>query len=121
MTFDIIVVLPKQYRLHDYREIEKVKKEGKFLPSPLFGFLLLEKLSQPVSRFSFIVSTKISKKAVERNRIKRVLSETVRNLLPKIKPGFDGVFLAKKSLIGKKKIEIETEIERVFKKSGIMS
>ena len=112
-------MLPKKYRLHDYQEVEKVKKEGKLYQSPLFGILVFKKDDQTTSRFSFIISTKISKKATERNRAKRVLSEAVRGLLPKVKPGFDAVFLGKKSLIGKNKKEIETEIEMVFRKSGL--
>ncbi len=118
-------MLPKQYRLHDYQEIERVKKEGKLFQSPLFGVLILEKTGQsvslsPFSRFAFIVSKKVSTKATERNRIKRVLSESVRLLLPAIKPEVDGVFLGKRDIIGKKKIEIEQELENIFRKAKLL-
>lgn len=134
-------MLPKQYRLQDYQEVEKVKKEGKLYQTPLFGLLVLsraeglvlntsaklgvnpvERLSSRFSfpRFAFIISTKISKKATQRNRAKRVLSEAVRGLLPKLKFSFDAVFLGKKSLIGKSFSEIQAEVEKVFRKSGLM-
>ena len=113
-------MLPKKFRLHDYQEVEKVKKEGKLYQSPLFGLLVLEKPGQATSRFSFIVSTKLSKKAVQRNHLKRLLSEAVRGLLPKVKPGFDLVFLGKKSLIGKSLSEIQIEVNNIFCKSGLM-
>lgn len=112
-------MLPKKFRLQDYQEIEKVKKEGKLYQSPLFGLLILKKEEQSTPRFSFIVSTKLSKKAVQRNHIKRLLSESLREVWSKIKPGFDGVFLGKKSLIGKTKMEIEEEIKRVFLEIGL--
>jgi len=118
-------VLPKQYRLHDYQEIERVKKEGKLSQSPLFGVLILEKTGQSVSlsvppRFAFIVSKKVSIKATERNRIKRVLSESVRSLLPAIKPDIDGIFLGKRGIIGKKRTEIEPELENIFRKAKLL-
>ena len=37
-----------------------------------------------VSRFAFIVSTKIDKRATVRNRIRRLMSESVRLFLPEI-------------------------------------
>ncbi len=72
------------------------------------------------SRFAFIVSTKISKKAVERNRVKRKLRETVRQLLDRIDSGFDVLFLAKKNLLEKTDKEIKEETEKLFKEAGII-
>lgn len=119
-------MLPKKFRLQDYQEIERVKKKGKLYQTPLFGFLVLKKENQPFSRFfftrfTFIISKKISKKATERNKTKRLLSEATRELLLKIKPGFDAVFLAKKSLIGRNYIEVKKETESLFKKCGLLS
>jgi ribonuclease P protein component len=42
-----------------------------------------------------VVSTKVSKRAVVRNRIKRRMREAVRHIMPKIKPGHDITFVAK--------------------------
>jgi len=118
-------VLPRRYRLQNYQEIEKVKKEGKLYQISFFGLLILKRtLSEAEglpTRFAFIVSKKLSKKAVQRNRAKRLLSEAVRGLLPKVKPGFDIIFLGKKSLIGKSFSEIQVEVEKVFRKSGLLA
>lgn len=46
----------------------------------------------PQSRFGFVVSTKVSKKAVERNRIKRRLRDITRKS-PDIKIGFDVIII----------------------------
>lgn len=46
------------------------------------------------SRFGFVVSTKVSKKAVERNRIKRRLRDIIRKNIDNIKAGFDIVVIA---------------------------
>lgn len=46
----------------------------------------------PDSRFGLSIKSGLFKKAVERNRIKRLIRECLRNDLSRIKPGFD-VFL----------------------------
>lgn len=59
-----------------------------------------------ISRFAFIVSTKIDKRATARNRMRRVLSESVRHLLATIQP-IDGIFIAKKNFADLPQTEIE--------------
>jgi len=73
-----------------------------------------------LSRFGFIVSTRISKKAVLRNRAKRLLREVVRALLPKMKGGFDVLFLAKKETIKASQAQILKEAKKLFKKGDLM-
>lgn len=113
-------MLPKQFRLQDYQDIEKVKNKGRLYQAPFFGVLVFSRNDTQNSRFTFLISLKISKKATKRNRAKRLLSESVRLLLPKIKPGYDLVFLAKKNIIDKFKTEIGIEVERVFEKIELM-
>ena len=55
-----------------------------------------------------MVSKKISKRAVDRNKIKRLLSESVKSNLIGGK-GYKIVFLAKKNILGKKFAEVEKE------------
>lgn len=74
---------------------------------------------EDASRFGFIVSKKISKKAVERNRVRRLLSEAVRQLLAKIMSGYEVIFLAKKAMVGRGFEEILEEVKRVFRKVGL--
>ena len=73
------------------------------------------------SRFGFIISTKIHKRAVKRNRAKRLLSEAIFALSPKIKPGFDVVFLAKKKIVEANLEEVKIEVKRLFAKAGMVS
>ena len=63
-------------------------------PSPASRDLPLKKGEQP--KFGFIISRKISKKAVVRNKIKRLLAEEIRKNLDKFENGFRGIFLIKK-------------------------
>lgn len=110
-------MLLKKNRLVRRPDFEKVKTKGEKFQSNLFG-LLVYPTNNESSRFGFVISTKLSKKAVERNRVKRILREQVRLLLPRIKPGFDVVFLGKKAILESNQEEIGSEIKRLFKKSG---
>ena len=51
------------------------------------------------SLFAFLVSKKLDKRAVVRNKIKRRLSEAVRSLLPQVKAGQAVIILAKKEIL----------------------
>lgn len=112
-------MLPKEHRLPLRFELHRVQKEGKPYQFSLFG-LLVTKSDSPISRFAFIVSKKIHKKATKRNRIKRLLREAVRSFLPKIKPGFDVVFLVKKGILEKDFKTVQSAVEKSFKKAGLL-
>lgn len=65
------------------------------------------------SRFGFVVSTKISRKAVVRNKIKRRLREIVRQ--SNIEPGFDVVIIAKPEITDSNYQDIKNELKNLFK------
>ena len=131
-------MLPKQHRLPLRTELKRIQKEGKLIQGELFSLLVSGRVhlgggakfdsrehlrggARPPSRFGLIVSTKIHKKAVRRNRIRRLLVAAVGKMLPEIKPGFDGVFLVKKAILGKRLVVIEKEVRALFEKAGIVS
>lgn len=86
-------MLPKENRL-PVGGFSLIKENGKLIKTPFF--LMISRFRQDLNptRFGFIVSTKVSKKAVERNRIKRALRDAVRILKPQIKNGYDILFIA---------------------------
>ena len=116
-------MLPKQHRLPLRTELKRVQKEGKLIHGQLFSLLVATQLSinDGLSRFGFIISSKVHKKAVKRNRAGRLLNEAIQSLLPALKPGFDGVFLARKTIVDKNLNEIKKEVERIFRKGGLIS
>jgi len=69
------------------------------------------------SHFGFIISTKISKKAVVRNRIKRIIAEAIRARLSEIKRGLDVVFLIKPYVLKIDKIELQKETNEAITKN----
>ena len=110
-------MLPKSYRFPLSTEFGRIKKEGQMINGSLFGLLIAKGYG---TRFGFVISTKIDKRAVVRHRVKRLLAEAVRANLKKIKPGYDFVFLAKKSVVGKSLVEIRKEIEDILIQADLM-
>jgi len=81
--------------------------------SPLFGAIYSFDDDKEI-KFGFVISKKISKKAVDRNKIKRRMCEVLVKNLDKFKAGTRIVFLAKKSLLEAKIGEIEKEINNLI-------
>jgi ribonuclease P protein component len=106
-------VLKRENRIRSKKEFAEIRNEGRVLYSPLFGFLTCKK-DDDFKKFGFIVSKKISKRAVDRNRIRRVLSEIIRNNLEKFEKGTRVVFLTKQEILGKKYEEVEREVKKFF-------
>jgi len=103
------------------KEFEEVLRDGVMHQSPLFGMLVLKKDGKDLTRFGLIVSKKIDKRAVVRNRIRRVVLESVRLSLDKIKNGYLVVFLTKKKLIGLGVKEVKKEVDFGLRKMGLLN
>ncbi len=106
-------MLKKRNRFDRKREFEEVMEKGRLMQSPFFGLKIIDSSE---NKFGFIISRKISKKAVERNKIKRILAETVRE---KIKEGLvsgNVVFLVKRKALEVSAEELKKEVERLLGK-----
>jgi len=111
-------MLPKANRLKKKQDIEWVFKKGKGFKE---DFLILKitknRLSQ--ARFAFVISQKVSKKAVIRNKIRRQLSEVIRMRLKKLKKGIDVLLITLPGFAIKDFWEMDEVIDKLFKKAGI--
>ncbi len=69
------------------------------------------KNKNPVSEYIISVSTKVQKSAVKRNRIKRIIREALRQLLPTLPASIDCRIFVKKDCSGKKTQDVLKELE----------
>ncbi|MFH1564255.1 MAG: ribonuclease P protein component [bacterium] len=119
-------MLPKKFRLTLNNDIKMVRENGKPFLTKLFNFKIKNNnLKQ--SRFCIIISGKVDKRAVIKNRIKRQISEIVRLNMDNIKSGYDISILVKNNLMDKdaKKIacdykEMEKNILFAFDKMNLL-
>lgn len=109
-------MLPKENRLTDDYDFRRVKRLGKSYHCPLFKFSFAPQKVSGLSRFGFVISKKIDKRAVVRNKIKRLLRQAVRENLEKIPEGFDIVFVVRPSIVGKSYEEISLEFNKILSK-----
>ncbi len=113
-------MLPKKNRLKKKKDFDKVLKEGKSFKEKAL-VLKVRKNNIKINRFGFVVSKKVSKKAVKRNQIKRRLREIVRKKTKDYKKSFDLVFIALPGLELMKFPEIKEVTQNLLKKSKILN
>jgi ribonuclease P protein component len=112
-------MLPKRNRLKRKKDFQKVLKKGKGLKE---DFLVLKMVRNdlPFSRFGFIVGTKISKKAVLRNKLRRRIRELVRKKIEKIEKGYDIVFIAQPGLEKRDFRELKEILNKIFLRAKLI-
>jgi len=109
-------MLPQENRIQKKKDIEKIFKRGRtFKEASLI--LKTTKNSLGVSRFGFIVSQKVSKKANVRNKIKRRLREIVR--LHPLKTDTDNLFITLPGIEKNDFAEIKIMAEKLLNKAKI--
>jgi ribonuclease P protein component len=113
-------MLPKNNRLKKTAEIKKVFKDGRFFKE---SFLILKTTKNKLdkSRFGFIVSQKISRKAVIRNKIKRRLRAIVMKNLKTVKTGTDNLVITLPGIEKKDFSNTEQTVNNLFKKAKLFS
>lgn len=101
-------MLPKQHRLQKDADFQKIWKSGRSFYTKILGFKAA-KTGREFSRLGIVVGNKISKKATERNRLKRQLREILAKRICQIGPGWDIVVSALPAASGKTYQELEKE------------
>lgn len=115
-------MLPKQYRLKKrsaFKATYKVKHSTHSGGVTLFAGIL-KKEDYP-TKAGFVVSKKVHKRAVKRNRLKRLMRESYRQLLKENNLGnsqqfMSLVFVGSDRALGKSFLEIKSSIQKTLEK-----
>lgn len=103
-------MLPKINRIKKKKDFELIFKKARSLKHK-FLILKIARNNLNLNRFGFVVSLKVSKRAVVRNKIRRRLSESIKAEEKNIKIGTDAVLIA---LAGIEKQEFSEIKEMVY-------
>ena len=113
-------MLPKENRLKKRSAFAATYKTGKtFHKDGITMFLGKEKNNDFPTKFGFVVSKKIHKRAVKRNRIKRLMRESVRLILKEEElPNkyMSVIFVASSKLLEMNFKEIDSVIKKLVSK-----
>lgn len=112
-------MLKKANQLRLDKEFNQVFKKGRSGYVEILGIKAFLTKAED-SRFGILVSNKVSKKAVERNKIKRQIREILRLKLAKIKPGYDIVIITLPAILSKDYKEIEAAIDIALNRLRIL-
>jgi len=112
-------MLPKENRLKKDKEFEAVFKGGRTLKGKsVFLRYLINGTDK--TKVGFVVSKKISKLAVERNKIKRRMREIIRLKKKDIKEGLSVVIVSLPPIKGMGYKEIKDDLENLLTKEELI-
>jgi len=97
------MALSVKNRLSKKRDFDTVFKEGKIIKGS-FLFIKVADNGGKMSRFGFVISSKISGKAVIRNKLRRELSDFIRLNMNKIRVGYDIMVVIRNGTVGASKL-----------------
>lgn len=73
-------MISRKHRFHGHASLKYVYQNGKTIRGPLFALKFAQNPKRDTYRLAVVVSRKVNKSAVARNRIRRRLYEAVRQL-----------------------------------------
>ena len=82
--------------------------------------LKVEANNTTLSRFGFIVSKNVDKNAVIRNRVKRLFQECANDIMGKIQPGYDMLFIVHRPALKASKEEMCVVIQSLLKREKLL-
>lgn len=109
-------MLPREYRLPPTKGAPV-----SFSYTTPFFIVKVFQSSQKNSRFGFVVSKKVSAQAVKRNRLKRQIRAVVEELLPRIKEGYDILFIVQKGALTAPPETLADTTKQFFSKKSLLT
>ncbi len=112
-------MLPRKHRLTADKDVTRVLRKGR----AVFTNLLVIKASANdigFPRVAVVVSTKVHKRAVKRNLIKRRIRSILEQLIPKLPIGVDMVITAQNEAVERSQADLGAALEYCVKKLRII-
>lgn len=113
------MALKRALRLRKNSEFQRVRQQGRHITSPLL-LLAWAPNEEATVRIGFVVSKRISKHAVARNFIKRLLSEAVRPSLSELSLGWDIVLSARSPALSADLHKLEQDVLTLLRRARLL-
>jgi len=106
-------MLARQLRLVKEKDFKKIFKQGKPFYNKIFRVKVLANELKN-NRYGIVISTKVSKKAVERNKLKRQFRAVLNEFDKKLIQGFDLAVIVSPVALGHEYKFIKSELEKIL-------
>lgn len=124
-------MIPRQYRLKHDKDFEVLFKEGKFIRGTYVGAKVWKidpdkyerrGYTDDTLRIGFVVSKKVEKRAVRRNKIKRQMREAARLELKFVEPnhGYLLAFIATPASVEATYADIAADVQHILRRAHIV-
>lgn len=107
---------PRRAHLRASAEFQAVFGEGKRISGPCFRLQIRLFDEADLARIGLTISKRVSKSAVERNRLRRQMRETFRRLRPNLPPA-DYVLIAKPEAAKADNAQLRAELLSLFERA----
>ena len=111
-------MLPHTARLCKTRDFKEVFGKGKGVKDGRL-FLKAAQAKNEDLRFGIVVSKQVAAKAVDRNRLKRLLREAVQDFMPQVRTGYHIILVALPGLSMTNLQDAKTKVAGIIKKSSL--
>jgi ribonuclease P protein component len=110
--------MEKRYRLKRNADFQRIRRQGQSWANRLLVLMAVPN-SLDHSRFGFSVSRRLGK-AVVRNRVKRLMRETVRRQKERIPAGWDVVWIARRPMREVDFPAVERAVEQLLRRAHLL-
>ena len=114
------MALKRALRLRKSKDFQRVRQQGRSTASRLL-ILAFAPNDLATLRIGFVVSKRVSKHAVKRNYVKRLLSEAIRPILADIPAGWDLVISAKTPIIGVNLLDLVEDLRTLLRRARLLN
>ncbi|HEX8762201.1 MAG TPA: ribonuclease P protein component [Candidatus Saccharimonadales bacterium] len=114
-------MIDKAHRFQGYNSLRFVYQKGQTVRGPLCALKYALNRRRSTYRIAIVVSRKVHKSAVVRNRIRRRMYEVIRAYGPRIKDSYDLVFMVYSEQLAELPLpELQTAVREKLEKAHIL-
>ncbi len=114
-------MLSHRYRFHGHRSLHYVYQHGERYQTKALTLRYVKNTRRVHSRYAVIISKKVLKLAVKRNRLRRRIYEIIRQHQDALPQGYDvAISVFSSELLELPHVELTKQLEKLFKQGGLV-